>query len=207
MARPSVEYVAGISVPDAFGQCYQDPEPHGAVPFDHFQKVGTPDDGTDPNNYSNIEVFVDLQPQELWEKKYASKQEMVNAINADLTREMPGLLYNFSQYIKDNMDEAIAGVKGELGASGAHLDPEAVDISYNGVTVCRDGVACAHDEAAVTRALAGVDVELLCDLRVEHGEATVVPLRRRPRSAVAAACSSAFTANRCLAPFPSPTGP
>jgi glutamate N-acetyltransferase/amino-acid N-acetyltransferase len=65
-------------------------------------------------------------------------------------------------------------VLSELGASGAHLEPEAVDISYNGVTVCRDGVACAHDEAAVTRALAGVDVEILCDLRVEHGEATVV---------------------------------
>ena len=45
-------------------------------------------------------------------------------------------------------------VLSELGASGAHLDPEAVDISYNGVTVCRDGVACAHDEAAITAALA-----------------------------------------------------
>ncbi len=56
-------------------------------------------------------------------------------------------------------------VLSELGASGAHLDPEAVDISYNGVTVCRDGVACAHDEAAVTRALAGIDIEILCDLR------------------------------------------
>ncbi len=40
----SVEYVAGVSLPNAFGQCCQDPEPHGAVPFDHFQEVGTPDD-------------------------------------------------------------------------------------------------------------------------------------------------------------------
>ena len=65
-------------------------------------------------------------------------------------------------------------VLSELGASGAHLDPEAVDISYNGVTVCRDGVACAHDEAAITSALAQTDIEILCDLRLEHGEATVV---------------------------------
>lgn len=65
-------------------------------------------------------------------------------------------------------------VLSELGASGAHLDPEAVDISYNGVTVCRDGVACAHDEAAVTQALGGSDIEILCDLRREHGAATVV---------------------------------
>jgi glutamate N-acetyltransferase / amino-acid N-acetyltransferase len=62
----------------------------------------------------------------------------------------------------------------ELGASGAHIDPEAVDISYNGVTVCRDGVACAHDEAAISRELAAHDIEIRCDLRLEHGEATVV---------------------------------
>ena len=65
-------------------------------------------------------------------------------------------------------------VLSELGASGAHLDPEAVDISYNGVTACRNGVACAYDEAALSRALAEHDVEILCDLRQAHGEATVL---------------------------------
>jgi glutamate N-acetyltransferase / amino-acid N-acetyltransferase len=65
-------------------------------------------------------------------------------------------------------------VLSELGASGAHLDPEAVDISYNGITVCRDGVACAHDEVAITAALAEHDIEILCDLRVAHGEATIL---------------------------------
>ncbi len=65
-------------------------------------------------------------------------------------------------------------VLSELGASGAYLDPELVDISYNGVTVCRDGIACAHDAAAITAALAEHDVEILCDLRQAHGEATVL---------------------------------
>jgi glutamate N-acetyltransferase/amino-acid N-acetyltransferase len=65
-------------------------------------------------------------------------------------------------------------VLSELGASGAYLDAEAVDISYNGVTVCRDGVASAHDESALTRALAQTDIEILCDLRQAHGEATVL---------------------------------
>lgn len=78
-------------------------------------QVGTPDDGTDPNNYSNIEVFIDLKPMDQWETKYKNKQDLVNSMNTTLTGKMPGLLYNFSQYIKDNMDEAIAGVKGELG--------------------------------------------------------------------------------------------
>jgi glutamate N-acetyltransferase / amino-acid N-acetyltransferase len=65
-------------------------------------------------------------------------------------------------------------VLSELGASGAHLDPEAVDISYNGITVCRDGVACDHDAAAIAQALAEHDIEILCDLRVAHGEATIL---------------------------------
>ena len=65
-------------------------------------------------------------------------------------------------------------VLSELGASGAYLDPEAVDISYNGVTVCRDGVACPHDEPALARVLAGRDIEIHCDLRLAHGEATVI---------------------------------
>lgn len=79
-------------------------------------QVGTPDDGTDPNNYSNIEIFVDLKQREEWEQKYhGDKQELVTDMNNQLTNEYPGCLYNFSQYIKDNMDEAISGVKGELG--------------------------------------------------------------------------------------------
>jgi glutamate N-acetyltransferase/amino-acid N-acetyltransferase len=65
-------------------------------------------------------------------------------------------------------------VLSELGASGAFIDPERVDIGYNGITVCRDGVACSHDAAALARAMAGSDIEIRCDLRLAHGEATVL---------------------------------
>jgi glutamate N-acetyltransferase/amino-acid N-acetyltransferase len=65
-------------------------------------------------------------------------------------------------------------VLSELGASGAYLDPEAVEISYNGVAVCRDGIATAHDPNALARALRETDIEILCDLRQAHGEATVL---------------------------------
>jgi len=78
-------------------------------------QVGTPDDGTDPNNYSNIEIFVDLEPREKWRQNFHDKQDLVNDMNKHLMDEYPECLYNFSQYIKDNMDEAIAGIKGELG--------------------------------------------------------------------------------------------
>ena len=56
----------------------------------------------------------------------------------------------------------------ELGASGALLDPERVDISYNGVVVCRDGIACDHDAAALGER----------DGRARHRD----PLRPAPRA-------------------------
>ncbi len=78
-------------------------------------QVGSPDDGTDPNTYSTIEVLVDLKLQDQWRSQFKTKEALVDSMEAELNHEMPGFLYNFSQYIKDNMDEAIGGVKGEFG--------------------------------------------------------------------------------------------
>lgn len=62
----------------------------------------------------------------------------------------------------------------ELGASGATLDPERVDIAYNDVTVCRDGVAAPHDAAALATVMAGREIDVYCDLRAGQGAATVL---------------------------------
>jgi glutamate N-acetyltransferase/amino-acid N-acetyltransferase len=64
-------------------------------------------------------------------------------------------------------------VLSELGASGAFLDPEKVDIAYNEIIVCRDGIACAHDAASLARVMGGSEIMILCDLRMGHGEASV----------------------------------
>ncbi|MFA5882288.1 MAG: bifunctional glutamate N-acetyltransferase/amino-acid acetyltransferase ArgJ [Acidimicrobiia bacterium] len=64
-------------------------------------------------------------------------------------------------------------VLSELGASGAFLDPERVDISYNGVTVCRHGVAALHDETALRTSMTQRDIEIVCDLHAGRGEARV----------------------------------
>ena len=61
----------------------------------------------------------------------------------------------------------------ELGASGTPLDPERVDIAYNGITVCRDGVAAPHDDTALTAAMGARDIEITCDLHDGPGEAHV----------------------------------
>jgi len=65
-------------------------------------------------------------------------------------------------------------VLSELGASGALIDPENVSISYNGVTVCRAGIACEHDAAALEVAMAEHDIEVRCELHIGSGAAGVL---------------------------------
>jgi len=64
-------------------------------------------------------------------------------------------------------------VVSELGASGTELDPERVDVAYNGITVCRGGIAALHDEAALEAAMAKREIEIVCELHDGTGEAAV----------------------------------
>jgi glutamate N-acetyltransferase/amino-acid N-acetyltransferase len=64
-------------------------------------------------------------------------------------------------------------VLSELGASGAFLHQERVTIAYNGITVCRDGVAAPHDEGALEAAMAKREIEIACDLHGGRAEAEV----------------------------------
>jgi glutamate N-acetyltransferase/amino-acid N-acetyltransferase len=65
-------------------------------------------------------------------------------------------------------------VLSEIGASGAFCDPERVDIDYSAVTVCRDGIACDHDAAALAAVMAAVELTVHSELHLGHGEATVL---------------------------------
>jgi glutamate N-acetyltransferase/amino-acid N-acetyltransferase len=65
-------------------------------------------------------------------------------------------------------------VLSEIGASGAYCDPERIDIDYGGVTVCRDGIACAHDADALTAVMAAPELTVGSELHLGHGEATVL---------------------------------
>ncbi|GAC1689242.1 MAG: hypothetical protein NVS9B3_07790 [Gemmatimonadaceae bacterium] len=84
--------------------------------------VGRPDDGTDATGFFNTEYFVDLKPRSEWRPEYRSKNELIAAMAAELEK-MPGVLWNFSQPISDNVEEAVSGVKGELAVKlyGADL--------------------------------------------------------------------------------------
>jgi cobalt-zinc-cadmium resistance protein CzcA len=77
-------------------------------------QVGRPDDGTDTTGFFNTEYFVDLKPKEQWRPVFQQdKEELIAAMNRELVK-IPGVIWNFSQPISDNMEEAVSGVKGEL---------------------------------------------------------------------------------------------
>jgi glutamate N-acetyltransferase / amino-acid N-acetyltransferase len=65
-------------------------------------------------------------------------------------------------------------VLSEIGASGAFCDPEQVDIDYEGVVVCRDGIACDHDAAALAAVMAATELTVHSELHLGHGEATIL---------------------------------
>jgi cobalt-zinc-cadmium resistance protein CzcA len=79
-----------------------------------ISQVGRPDDGTDSTGFFNTEYFVDLLPKAKWRPAFhQNKEELIGAMDRELEK-MPGVIWNFSQPISDNVEEAVSGVKGEL---------------------------------------------------------------------------------------------
>jgi heavy metal efflux system protein len=100
---------------------------------------GRPDDGTDTEGYYSGEYFVPLRPQKDWPNlaqatgwrrwvfgplRQRTKREIVDSMNAELESKIPGVVWNFSQNIRDNVMEAISGIKGDnsLKIFGPDLD-------------------------------------------------------------------------------------
>ncbi|HEY2586551.1 MAG TPA: CusA/CzcA family heavy metal efflux RND transporter, partial [Tepidisphaeraceae bacterium] len=84
-----------------------------------YTQLGRPDDGTDPKGFNNLEIAIYLPPHEQWTTKdpktgqVVNKEGLIAEMNDEL-QQLPGLDFNFSQYIEDNVEEALSGVKGEL---------------------------------------------------------------------------------------------
>ena len=73
---------------------------------------GRPDDGTDATGFFNAEFFVPLKPFDKWPAGI-DKEKLTGQMNDALAAQFPGVEFNFSQYIEDNVEEAASGVKGE----------------------------------------------------------------------------------------------
>ncbi len=72
---------------------------------------GRPDDGSDAAPFSNVELFAPLKPFDEWPKGL-TKDKLTEQIQREFENELPGVIFNFSQYIEDNIEEGISGVKG-----------------------------------------------------------------------------------------------
>ena len=72
---------------------------------------GRPDDGSDAAGFNNAEFFVPLKPFEEWPPRM-TKEKLIEELQAEFAKEFVGIGFNFSQYIQDNIEEQLSGVKG-----------------------------------------------------------------------------------------------
>jgi cobalt-zinc-cadmium resistance protein CzcA len=72
---------------------------------------GRPDDGSDASPFSNVELFVPLKPYDEWPVGF-TKDMLIEQLQKEFNDSLPGVDFNFSQYIQDNVEEALSGVKG-----------------------------------------------------------------------------------------------
>jgi cobalt-zinc-cadmium resistance protein CzcA len=72
---------------------------------------GRPDNGSDASPFSNVELFAPLKPFDEWPPNL-TKEILTDELQKEFAEELPGIGFNFSQYIQDNVEEALSGVKG-----------------------------------------------------------------------------------------------
>jgi cobalt-zinc-cadmium resistance protein CzcA len=90
-----------------------------------LSQIGRTNDGTDPKGFFNVQIQVDLKPQKQWTRKLTEDQlidEMDRKLNV-----IPGLMLNYSQPIRDNVAEAVAGVNASLAVKIFGRDFQTLD--------------------------------------------------------------------------------
>ncbi|MBS1566693.1 MAG: efflux RND transporter permease subunit, partial [Bacteroidetes bacterium] len=90
-------------------------------------QVGRTNDGTDPKGFFNVQIAVDLLPKEKWKRKI-TPDDLVNEMDEKL-KQFPGIVYNYSQPIRDNVAEAVAGVPAALAVKIFGQDFNVLDTS------------------------------------------------------------------------------
>ncbi|MGA3235158.1 MAG: CusA/CzcA family heavy metal efflux RND transporter [Bryobacteraceae bacterium] len=108
-------------------------------------QVGRPDDGTDTTGFFNTEYFVDLKPKNEWRRVFREdKVELIAAMDRELEK-LPGVLWNFSQPISDNMEEAVSGVKGELAIKIYGTDLKLLEQTGDQIVKVMSGIRGVED--------------------------------------------------------------
>jgi cobalt-zinc-cadmium resistance protein CzcA len=131
---------------------------------DCTSQVGRPDDGTDTTGFFNTEYFVGLKPKEEWRPGFhRKKDEVIAAMNKELEK-IPGVLWNFSQPIEDNMEEAVSGVKGELATKIYGQELEVLEAKASEIVKVMSGVRGIAD-LGVFRVLGQPNLNVTVDRR------------------------------------------
>ena len=104
---PTISLEAGIPVVNKIREIIlRHPEVITAV-----SQHGRPDNGSDAAGFFNAEFFVPLKPFDEWPTGL-TKEKLINQLQDELSKEFVGIDFNFSQYIQDNVEEGLSGVKG-----------------------------------------------------------------------------------------------
>lgn len=90
-----------------------------------LSQVGRTNDGTDPKGFFNVQIQVDLKPEKTWTRKI-SEDQLIDEMDEQL-RKLPGIVYNYSQPIRDNVEEAVAGVNAALAVKIFGADFKTLD--------------------------------------------------------------------------------
>ena len=77
-----------------------------------LSQMGRTNDGTDPKGFFNVQIQVDLKPRDQW-RKGISGEGLIDSMDTQL-RKIAGVTYNYSQPIRDNVEEAVAGVNAAM---------------------------------------------------------------------------------------------
>ena len=112
---------------------------------------GRPDDGTDATGFFNAEFFVPLKPFDSWPAGI-DKDTLTATMTDALAQAFPGVDFNFSQYIEDNVEEAASGVKGENSVKIYGNDLETLEHTANQIAKIMADVPGVTD-LAVLRSL------------------------------------------------------
>jgi heavy metal efflux system protein len=109
---------------------------------------GRPDDGTDATGFFNAEFFVPLKPFDIWPAG-VDKEKLTQDMTDALQQQFPGVSFNFSQYIQDNVEEAASGVKGENSVKVYGNDLETLEKTADAIAAVLAGVPGITDLAVL----------------------------------------------------------
>jgi heavy metal efflux system protein len=124
-------------------------------------QLGRPDDGTDPVGFYNIELFAPLAPPSKW-RKGVSKDSLTDDLSNALHSAFPGVVFNFSQVIADNVEEAMSGVKGENTIKVTGPDIQVDEKKAEEIVALMQKVRGVHD-LGIFRSLGQPSVRIIPD--------------------------------------------